>query len=94
MTLTEDHAPVYPEMLSGWQRAKKDGKIVEFIQWNSTIATHNGEHYVRTKEGQRIRTYGPCQAFGMGDYILRNPQDLSEVWVVRKCLFEGTYTAL
>ena len=79
----------------GWMMCEpKPDNSVEFIQWKSCIITHSGEHYVKALWGEEFRTYGPCQRFGEGDYICRNIADTSDVWVVRKKLFENTYSII
>lgn len=85
MILTEDHAPVFPEMLTGWKQAKNPN--LEYIQWKSKIVTRNGEHYVKTRLGESYRVYGPCQSFAEGDYICRDPEDHTNVFVVRQKKF-------
>lgn len=79
----------------GWMICEpKPDNSVECIQWKSQIITHSGEHYVKAQWGEEFRTYGPCQRFSEGDYICRNREDKDDVWVVRKKLFENTYTII
>ena len=94
MILTEDHAAIYAEMLSGWKTATQiDNPSVMFecYQWQSPITTRNGKHYVRTLSGEPYRTYGKCSTFAVGDYICRGIAHPNEVWVVSKTLFDGKY---
>ena len=79
----------------GWMVCDpKPDNSVECIQWTNQIITHIGEHYVKALWGEDFRTYGPCQRFSEGDYICRNREDKTDVWVVRKKLFENTYTII
>ena len=82
MILTEDHAPVFPEMLNGWKTTVYGNRLIEYIQWNSKIITHNKRHFVKTRFGEDCRGYGPCQIFAEGDYIARAVDDKTDVWVI------------
>ena len=79
----------------GWMVCEpKPDNSIECFQWNNLITTHSGEHYVKALWGEEFRTYGTCQRFGTGDYICRNREDKSDVWVVRKKFFDNTYTII
>lgn len=67
---------------------------VECFQWTSHINTHSGEHYLKAMWGENFESYGPCQRFAEGDWILRNREDHNDVWVVRKKLFDNSYNII
>lgn len=66
---------------------------VECFQVNFLINTHSGCHYLKAKWGSTYRGV-TVQEFCEGDWILRNEEDKSDVWVVRKKLFENSYTII
>jgi hypothetical protein len=95
MVFTEDHAPLYPEMINDWKLATERDSIsddkFECIRWNSKIITRDGHHFVRVKVGVPFRVYGPCQRFCQGDFICRSLIDKSHVWVIKEEEFKQKY---
>jgi hypothetical protein len=94
MVFTEDHAPLYPEMINDWKLARERGLFPEYfdcIQWKSKIITRDKHHYVRTKEGEQFRVYGPCQRFCQGDFICRSREDASKIWVIKEEEFKKQF---
>src|ERR1035438_3026268 len=63
---------------------------VECSQINFLINTHGGCHYLEAKVGSTYQGK-TVQEFVHGDWILRNREDKSDVWVVRKKLFDNSY---
>jgi len=96
MVFTEDHAPLYPEMINDWMLARERGLFYEFecIQWKSKIITHDKHHYVRAKTGSPFRVYGPCQRFCQGDFICRSLLDPSYIWVIKEEDFKKNFELL
>lgn len=78
----------------GWMVCEpKPDNSIECYEVKAFINTHSGEHYVKAQWGADFRGQ-TCQAFGEGDFICRNREDHSDVWVVRKKLFNNTYTII
>ncbi len=95
MIFTEDHAPLFVEMISEWKSAhcRNGAGKIEFIKWVLPIDTRSGYHYVKTNNpnAPRFRTYGTCFTFTVGDYICRNPFDHTTVWVFTEEKFNIMY---
>jgi hypothetical protein len=66
---------------------------VECFQVNFLINTHGGCHYLEAKWGSTYQNK-TVQEFCQGDWILRNREDKSDVWVVRNKLFANSYTII
>lgn len=88
MVFTEDHAPLYPEMIGEWKLARERGLLLpeyfQCIQWKSKIITRDKHHFVRAKIGEPFRVYGPCQRFCQGDFICRSLLDPLHVWIIKE----------
>lgn len=54
----------------------------------------DSQHYIRGLWGETIDGEANLQAFADGDYLLTREDDRSDVWIVRKALFEASYTML
>lgn len=55
----------------------------------------SGETFLLTgRWGEEINGVPNQQRCDAGDFILRNPNDVSDTWVVRRKLFQNTYTVL
>lgn len=73
---------------------------VDAFQVTFDITTSSGEHYLRALWGEKFQDhellskYGPLQRFAEGDWILRNREDHNDVWVVRKKIFDNSYTII
>lgn len=53
------------------------------------------DFYVIGQWGETVEGFGKCIQWGdNGDYICRNQSDNSDVWIVRKKIFENTYSIL
>ena len=79
----------------GWMVCEpRPDNSIECYEWTSDIITHSSEHYVKAQWGEEFRTYGVCQRFAKGDFICRNRDDKTDVWVVRRKFFENTYTII
>jgi hypothetical protein len=80
----------------GWMVCEpRPDNAVECCQITGTINTLTGEHYLKALWGEEIPNLGKnLQAFVVGDYICRNRQEKTDVWVVRRKFFENTYTII
>ena len=51
-----------------------------------------GEFYIIGLWGETVGTEKNVQRGTKGDYICRNPTDVTDIWIVRKKIFENTYS--
>jgi hypothetical protein len=79
----------------GWMICEpRPDNSIECIEWGNEIDTPTKEHFVKALWGEDFRTYGKCQRFAKGDYICRNRDDKTDVWVVRRKFFINTYSII
>jgi len=79
----------------GWMVCEpRPDNSIECYEWVDDIDTPTKEHYVKALWGEEIPNYGPCQRFAKGDYICRNRDDNTDVWVVRRRFFDNTYSII
>lgn len=80
----------------GWHYYEpKPGNEVNCVKVTANMTEHrpSGLFYILAKWGEEgedgLRQYGV-----VGDYILQNPTDINDVWVVKEKVFENTYECL
>lgn len=59
---------------------------VEFVE----VTWESG--FIQGHWGEPIDGIPNCQRYSTGDFILRNQDDHSDVWIVRRAIFLNTYT--
>jgi hypothetical protein len=79
----------------GWMVCEpRPDNSIECYEWTDEIYNSSKELFVKTLWGEEYGTYGLCQRFATRDYICRNREDNTDVWVVRRKFFDNTYTII
>lgn len=79
----------------GWWICKpKPDNEVDCIQINEILISDGSKKFEIVGLWGKESKFGPLQFGVLGDYVCRNIEDLSDIWIVKNFLFRSTYTIL